>query len=239
MVSLTFDDGWKSHYTEALPILRYFNVHGTFYVISRSLNESNFRFSLRPSEGFMTLEEVEDMASEGHEIGAHTRSHPYLPRLSPLAQLEEIELGREDLDELGFAPTTFAYPYGGVTPAGMAAAERVGFTGARTVMKGLNDNSTDPFLLKTFPVEEHTSLAEMRGWIRHAARTNSWLILMFHEIAPAQRLKRMGFRYGTTPAMLETALSLVYQAELPVVTVEEGLARIGLGAPLHAGIRYR
>jgi peptidoglycan/xylan/chitin deacetylase (PgdA/CDA1 family) len=228
MVTFTFDDGWKSHYTEVLPILRYFNVPGTFYVVSAALQEPHFRFSLRPSEGFMSLEEVEELASHGHEIGAHTERHPYLPRLTPHEQLNEILAGKDDLDELGFAPETFAYPYGGVTPAAMAAAERAGFIGARSVIKGLNDRATDPFLLRTVPVEEHTSLAELRAWIGQAARTNCWLIFMFHEVAPAPRLKRMGFRYGTTPAMLETALSLVYQAELPVVTVADGLVRAGV-----------
>jgi len=34
MVSLTFDDGWISHYTDALPILTAEGVKGTFYIVS-------------------------------------------------------------------------------------------------------------------------------------------------------------------------------------------------------------
>jgi peptidoglycan/xylan/chitin deacetylase (PgdA/CDA1 family)/PKD repeat protein len=35
MVSFTFDDGWLSHYTQALPILDAANIDGTFYIVSQ------------------------------------------------------------------------------------------------------------------------------------------------------------------------------------------------------------
>lgn len=36
MISFTFDDGWRSHYDTALPILDAANIDGTFYIISQS-----------------------------------------------------------------------------------------------------------------------------------------------------------------------------------------------------------
>ncbi len=38
MISYTFDDGWRSHYTDALPILNAGNTKGTFYVVSEFTN---------------------------------------------------------------------------------------------------------------------------------------------------------------------------------------------------------
>lgn len=35
IVSLTFDDGWLSHYASAMPILDSFNLKGTFYIVSQ------------------------------------------------------------------------------------------------------------------------------------------------------------------------------------------------------------
>jgi len=40
MVSLTFDDGWTSHYTNALPILNASNLKGGFYIISQESIEA-------------------------------------------------------------------------------------------------------------------------------------------------------------------------------------------------------
>lgn len=34
IVSLTFDDGWLSHYTNAIPVLDSYNIKGTFFIIS-------------------------------------------------------------------------------------------------------------------------------------------------------------------------------------------------------------
>jgi peptidoglycan/xylan/chitin deacetylase (PgdA/CDA1 family) len=50
----------------------------------------------------------------GHTIGAHTRTHPILSRLSPEDQRVELESCRGRIqDELGAPVTLLAYPYGG------------------------------------------------------------------------------------------------------------------------------
>lgn len=40
-VSLTFDDGWLSHYEEAKPILDSANIKGTFYIVTKLNHEAN------------------------------------------------------------------------------------------------------------------------------------------------------------------------------------------------------
>lgn len=68
-VSLTFDDGPNGTYTPQL--LDIFSKHGaraTFFVLGR--NATNTRQLIRR------------MSAEGHELGIHTWSHPYLTRLS-------------------------------------------------------------------------------------------------------------------------------------------------------------
>jgi peptidoglycan/xylan/chitin deacetylase (PgdA/CDA1 family) len=57
--------------------------------------------------------ELRKLANEGMEIGAHTRSHPWLAALSPAEQRDEILGSKEILERnLGVPIRTFAYPYG-------------------------------------------------------------------------------------------------------------------------------
>jgi peptidoglycan/xylan/chitin deacetylase (PgdA/CDA1 family) len=62
----------------------------------------------------MTPEQVQQLAADGTvTIGAHTRRHANLGRLTPAAQRAEIEGSRDDLAAiLGRPPTSFAYPFG-------------------------------------------------------------------------------------------------------------------------------
>jgi peptidoglycan/xylan/chitin deacetylase (PgdA/CDA1 family) len=52
------------------------------------------------------------------EIGAHTRSHPWLPSLSVAEQRAEIRGCRRELEDIvGARVSGFSYPYGGESPA--------------------------------------------------------------------------------------------------------------------------
>lgn len=82
------------------------------------------------------------------DIGAHTRSHPCLPRLPEHQQLEEMSTSREILENLvGRRVATFAYPYGAHDDTSVDAAKRAGFDLACIVGGGLVRTTTDPFRL--------------------------------------------------------------------------------------------
>jgi peptidoglycan/xylan/chitin deacetylase (PgdA/CDA1 family) len=67
------------------------------------------------------------------EVGAHTATHARLPDLSPEAQFEEIQSGKERLDVLLGRPSeSFSYPYGEYDRAGVDCVERAGFRRACT-----------------------------------------------------------------------------------------------------------
>ncbi|MGB5847162.1 MAG: polysaccharide deacetylase family protein [Ignavibacteriaceae bacterium] len=74
--SLSFDDGYISHYENVRPILNQFNFNGTFYVMPPWLTDSLpgiFRYGTWPM--------FQAMAMDGHEIGSHTMNHLHLPEL--------------------------------------------------------------------------------------------------------------------------------------------------------------
>ena len=66
MVSVTFDDSYADHFSAVRPILATNAIPATFYVISGLLGQSNR----------MTVAQVQQLASDGHEIGSHSIVHP-------------------------------------------------------------------------------------------------------------------------------------------------------------------
>ena len=59
----------------------------------------------------------------GHQIGAHTRTHPVLTEIPAALAREEIAGSKKGLGgpRFGFAVKHFCYPYGEVSPAVRAA----------------------------------------------------------------------------------------------------------------------
>jgi len=91
---------------------------------------------------FMTWEEVRALRELGHEIGAHTHSHPILSKLSPEEQAYELTLSRDTIArEVGVNPRLFAYPNGKqwtFTAETKSLVQRCGYTAAFSFYGGRN-----------------------------------------------------------------------------------------------------
>lgn len=129
-IGLTFDDGYESVHTEALPEMIARRATGTVFVVVGSVGASNawdVRLSLHPAR-HLAWTQLEDLVSHGFEVGSHTMSHRDLTRLSQQDLTEE--LGKSKLvleDRLGIEVVSIAYPFGKATAAVMATATRLGY----------------------------------------------------------------------------------------------------------------
>lgn len=98
-VALTFDDGPTPYTAEILDILRERKVKATFFLCGASA-EANPELARR-------------IRAEGHSIGNHTYSHPYLHLMSRDAIASEIDRTQEVLERVtGERPTLFRPPFG-------------------------------------------------------------------------------------------------------------------------------
>ena len=108
-VALTFDDGPAERFTaQVLDILREQNVPATFFVCGKNVEAHP--------------ELLRRMVAEGHEIGNHTYSHPFLYFKSRRRIAEEIDRTQATIEKVvGFRPSLFRPPYGarwfGLVPA--------------------------------------------------------------------------------------------------------------------------
>ena len=122
IVILTFDDGYRDNFTEALPVLRKHGYVGTFFVVSEPLGTDHTFYWDEPKIaagaprnlfGVMSWEQVHELAESGMEIGSHTATHPELTRLTHEQCRDEIVRSRRDLTQaLGREIVSFCYPRG-------------------------------------------------------------------------------------------------------------------------------
>jgi peptidoglycan-N-acetylglucosamine deacetylase len=100
-IALTFDDGPAAPFTEKiLDILRDKKVSATFFVCGRNVE----RYP----------EIVRRIAREGHTLGNHTFSHPFLYFRTRRTIADEIDRTQSAIEKAaGVRPSVFRPPYGG------------------------------------------------------------------------------------------------------------------------------
>lgn len=147
---INFDDGYDSVVREAWPRLKAVGMSATVFLVTDhcgGTNEWGGQQASAPLSGLMMWSDVESLARDGCEFGAHTRTHPCLPVLSAAAIEDEVAGSREDIREhTGQNVDVFAYPYGAMSAETVEIVRRH-FVGAATTHLGLVDSSSDLCLL--------------------------------------------------------------------------------------------
>lgn len=111
---ITMDDGWRSVYTDAFPILKEFGFPFTIYLYTNYVAGGSKS---------LTIEMIKEMMANGAAIGCHSRSHPYPATVrAALAKgpdeaavffrREMVETADKLESLLGVRPRTYAYPGG-------------------------------------------------------------------------------------------------------------------------------
>lgn len=150
-VLLTFDDGYKSVLTEALPFLRKNNIKPLLFVLGNK--DDVKREELENSEELLNIEEIKKLHKLGWEIGYHSNSHANLIDLGNKELKREIVDGKENLEEkLGFELKYFSYPKGKYNQKVVNMVMGAGFDAAFTVEAGPIGNKK--YLLPRFQIEK-------------------------------------------------------------------------------------
>ncbi len=211
-VTFRLDDNWLSQYKNAFPLLDQAGFDATLYVASKQIADTGF-------PGYMSMAQIEEVYKEGHEIGAHTRTHQDLVTLSPAEKEAEIQGSRTDLLSWGVGPIlSFSYPFGSYNAEVMQVVKEAGFESAASSNGGLATPDSDPYQLERFGIENTTTFSTIKGWIDQAAQDKKWLILTIHEVEPTCTQ-----RYCVTTALLDQVIDYLETKGLPVVTVSEAL----------------
>ena len=112
---LTFDDGYQSVYREAFPVLRHLGFDATVFLLtgSRAPRHAQERLPTYEQQPMLSWQEIREMHHCGIEFGAHTCTHPDLPRLTVQDIEREIVHSKSIIEDVLGAPVwSFAYPNG-------------------------------------------------------------------------------------------------------------------------------
>jgi hypothetical protein len=99
----------------------------------------------------------------------------------------------------------------------LTAVKTAGFKGARSVIRGFNDESTEKFLLRTQAVKATTSVSDVIEWVEYARNQSKWLILMFHQI------DWEGREWSARPETLAKIVNHLENHDVKTITVRQGL----------------
>jgi peptidoglycan/xylan/chitin deacetylase (PgdA/CDA1 family) len=138
-VAITFDDGWRSQFDNALPILEQLHFTATFFIITHQVGEGAL---------FMGLGDLKALQREGMSIESHTRTHPDLDKVDDAQLRDEVVGSRQDLQKiLGAAPDLIAYPYGAWSKRVAAVVQGAGYRAARALGGGIANTAADRYAL--------------------------------------------------------------------------------------------
>jgi peptidoglycan/xylan/chitin deacetylase (PgdA/CDA1 family) len=158
-MALTFDDGTADFSRSALPGLLDARLSATLYVTTAHIGGS----------GMLSWSEVVQAASQGVEVGAHSRHHPHLDTVSHSRMRREIVGSRADVeDRVGHACRSFAYPHGSYNRTVRQLVIDAGFSSAVAVRNAFSHEADDVFALARLTVRGNTGPERLADWLAGA-----------------------------------------------------------------------
>jgi peptidoglycan/xylan/chitin deacetylase (PgdA/CDA1 family) len=128
-IVLTFDDGYKNAYTEALPLLQKYGFVGTFFLLATPAHYE--------APGYMTWNDIHAMAEAGMSMQAHGRDHYDLTNRAYEFLVYQILGAKEAVEAHSGQPVRFfCYPSGRYDVDTAAVVESAGYWGAVTTAWG-------------------------------------------------------------------------------------------------------
>ncbi len=162
-IVLTFDNGYQSQYTNALPVLRRIGWPGV---------ENLQLTGLSPSQGGLSPTQVRGLIGAGWELDTQGFSHADLITLDPSALRYQVAVARSEIQRLYHVPANwFCYPSGHYDAAVIAAVQAAGYRGSTTVVPGWAQPSGDPYRLPRLRVLGGTTAPQLLSEIA-AIRTD-------------------------------------------------------------------
>jgi peptidoglycan/xylan/chitin deacetylase (PgdA/CDA1 family) len=211
IVSINFDDGWRSVVSGALPLFERYKFRTTQYIISDVAANNEV--------GYMNFSTIRALKLAGHEIGSHSARHCNQTTLSESVMVEDASRSKQMLELQNLGPIkAFSYPSGQYdkTTQGVYSKQ---YTYIRTSDYGYNDRYFDETNIRSMRVLSSTSDSEFKSWLDYAKANRLWLVLVYH------RINESG-DYSVTSAQLEKQLEMINQGGLTVLPLSEAAEAI-------------
>lgn len=151
-VLITLDDGWKSVYTDAYPVMRAYGYPFTIFLYTKYIQVQG---------DSMTKAQIAEMQGQGATVGSHSTSHLYpkswkrygrdAEKYAQQVQTEIVD-SQPKLQEMFGTCSAYCYPGGYNTPPMLEALRRSPFRAAFTVLEAKVTAEEDPYLVHRYMV---------------------------------------------------------------------------------------
>ncbi|HSX32210.1 MAG TPA: polysaccharide deacetylase family protein, partial [Candidatus Saccharimonadales bacterium] len=220
LISVTFDDGWGSVYTTAMPLLDRYGIHSTQYIIS----------DVSKDQAYMSDAQLKEVKHVGHELEAHTVSHPDITTLSDKDLTYQLQHSQHDLSKrFGGNFDDFASPYGHTDARTLAAIKQY-YRSHRNVngdyTNGISHydinvaGSFDRYNIIGVTVRKETTVQDLANLVNYAVAHNGWLVLNYHAI------DEQSSDYALDITSLESQLKYLSSTNVRIVTMGQVLDTI-------------
>jgi peptidoglycan/xylan/chitin deacetylase (PgdA/CDA1 family) len=174
---ITFDDGYRSNFDIAAPLLEKYGFHGFFFVPQaymadgRDAADAAFAHAGPDQpEPRMTWSECAELEARGHRIGCHSRTHVRLSDTLSAAQLadEITDAGRDMGERLGRQIDDFCWVGGEEWSYGRAAFAEMRRAGYKRIFANNLSPATpasSPLSIERTNIEADWSMAQMRFYL--------------------------------------------------------------------------
>lgn len=230
IVSVTFDDGWQSVYTNAAPILSKYGIATTQYILPGQFN----------APAYMSVQQAKHLQQTGHEIASHTYMHLKMTDLDMNSLTFELKNSHDALvkGELAATNMNFAPPYGAYDARTDTEVKKY-YGSQRNVnanlFNGVNQadvNIKDYFNrydIIGYTVGPYTKTEHIKEALDYARKNNGWLVLVYHQIESDFQPDARGDSFNVTPTDFEEQLKVIKQSGIKISTVAEVLGTPKVG----------
>ena len=128
-IIITFDDGYKDVFVNALPILKKYEFKATCFFVTNLIGQDNswdIKNKNFSKKEIMNFNDINQWISSGMYIGSHSHNHLDLTKIPEKNLLNELEFSRKILeDKFNINNDIFCYPYGKVNQNVYALTKKI------------------------------------------------------------------------------------------------------------------
>jgi peptidoglycan/xylan/chitin deacetylase (PgdA/CDA1 family) len=218
LITVTFDDGWETIYTEAFPLLQKYGIPTTQYVLSGTSKDINY----------MSFQQMINASKAGHDVQCHSIDHSNLTLLSQKDLYNQLATCKTDIEKrVGVKVTDFASPYGASNSSTIVAIQQ-SYRSHRNTNGDISTNEIneydiniksnfDRYNIIAVTIRRETTIEQLQAAIDYTIKNNGWLVLNYHQVddGPSQ--------FGLDSTILERQLQVISNAKARIATMDQVL----------------